>query len=157
NLNRARMNGPSVFPRIQREVLHGQSRPGIGWRPSSPEGQARRSVYVHAKRSLALPLLAAFDAPDTDSSCAARHTTTAPTQALARLKGDSPNARARRSAAALRAGAGKNPADQVRLALRRVTQRAPTAAEVKRGVALLSRLRDRHGLTEEEALPAFCL
>src|SRR5262249_2477761 len=68
NLNRARMNGPSVFPRIQREVLHGQSRPGIGWRPSSPEEQARRSVYVHIKRSLAVPLLAAFDAAGPHSS-----------------------------------------------------------------------------------------
>ena len=46
---------------VPAEVLAGQSRPGNGWGKSSPEEQARRSVYIHIKRSLLVPLLDAFD------------------------------------------------------------------------------------------------
>ena len=47
----------------------------------------RRSVYVHVKRSLLVPILATHDAADTDSSCPVRYTTTVPTQALGLLNG----------------------------------------------------------------------
>jgi mono/diheme cytochrome c family protein len=157
NLNRARMGGPSIFPRIQREVLGGQSRPGIGWRPSSPDDQARRSVYIHIKRSLLVPLLAAFDAADTDSSCPVRFTTTQPTQALALLNGEFLNEQAGVFAADAQQQAGDGPAAQVRLALRRVTQREPSAREIDRGVQLMARLRSKHALAAPEALRRFCL
>jgi hypothetical protein len=156
-LNGARVGGPSVYPAIPREVLEGQSRPGIGWRPSPEEEQARRSVYVHSKRSLSVPLLAAFDAAEPDASCPVRFTTTQATQALGMLNGDFLNDQAKAFAAGLRARAGEAPAAQVRLALRRVTQREPTAAEVERGVGLMARLRDKHGARPEEALRSFCL
>ena len=45
--------GPSVYPPIPREVLAGQSIPGNGWPVSTPAESARRSVYIHVKRSLA--------------------------------------------------------------------------------------------------------
>jgi hypothetical protein len=151
------MGGPSIFPRIQREVLHGQSRPGIGWRPSSADEQARRSVYVHIKRSLLVPLLATFDAADTDASCPVRFTTTQPTQALAMLNGEFLNHQAGVFAAGLRQRIPDDPAAQVRLTLRRVTQRQPSQGEVERGVQLLARLRSQHNLAAEEALRRFCL
>ena len=44
--------GPSIYPPIPREVLAGQSMPGQGWATSPPDEAARRSVYVHVKRSL---------------------------------------------------------------------------------------------------------
>jgi mono/diheme cytochrome c family protein len=157
NLNRARLGGPSMYPTIQREVLEGQSRPGIGWRPSSPEEQARRSIYIHSKRSLSVPLLAAFDAADADSTCPVRFSTTQATQALGMLNGDFLNEQAKVFAADLHAQAGEAPAAQVRLALRRVAQREPSAKEVERGVGLLARLRGKHGLAPGEALREFCL
>ncbi len=157
NLNRGKMGGPSVYPRISAEVLAGQSRPGNGWRPSAPEEQARRSVYVHVKRSLLVPVLAAFDAADTDSTCPVRFTTTQPTQALGMLNGDFANEQAKFFAADLRQKAGEGPDAQVRLALRRVTQREPTAEEVRRGVEFLARMRSKHQLAAEEALRNFCL
>ena len=58
--------GPSVYPPIPREVLAGQSVPGQGWPTSPPDEAARRSVYVHVKRSLLVPILATHDAADTD-------------------------------------------------------------------------------------------
>jgi mono/diheme cytochrome c family protein len=157
NLERARMSGPSIYPTIQREVLAGQSRPGIGWRPSPPAEQARRSIYIHRKRSLTVPLLAAFDTADADSSCPVRFSTTQPTQALAMLNGDFVNDQAAIFAADLRARAGDRPAAQVRLALWRVTQREPSASEVQRGVDLMTRLRNKHAVGPEEALRSFCL
>lgn len=64
-----RLGGPSVYPPIPREVLAGQSRPGEGWPTSKGPERDRRSVYVHVKRSLQLPILATHDQADTDSSC----------------------------------------------------------------------------------------
>jgi mono/diheme cytochrome c family protein len=157
NLNKSKMGGPSIFPRISAEVLAGQSRPGSGWRPSSPDEQARRSVYVHIKRSLTVPILGAFDAADPDASCPVRFTTTQPTQALSMLNGDFLNEQAKVFADDLRKKAGDDPAAQVRLALRRATQRDPSAKEVERGVEFLARLRDKHQLTPEEALRSFCV
>ena len=79
--------GPSVYPPIPREVMAGQSVPGQGWSTSPPAEAARRSVYVHVKRSLLVPIMATHDAADTDFSCPVRYTTTVPTQALGLLNG----------------------------------------------------------------------
>jgi mono/diheme cytochrome c family protein len=70
NLN-PKMGGPSIHPTIPKEVLAGQSNPGTNWDLlCPPDERARRSVYVHIKRSLGVPILTAFDAADTDGSCA---------------------------------------------------------------------------------------
>ncbi len=156
NLNR-KMGGPGVYPKLQREVLYGQSMPGVGWGQSSPEEQARRSVYIHVKRSLSVPLLTVFDAADTDASCPVRFATTQPTQALAMLNGDFANDQAKVFADDVRRLAGDDPAAQVRQTLRRATQREPKASEVVRGVEFMARLREKHGLAAQEALRAFCL
>jgi hypothetical protein len=157
SLNSARMGGPSIYPRIQRDVLYGQSMPGVGWRQSSPEEQARRSIYVHVKRSLTVPILGAFDAADTDASCPVRFTTTVPTQSLALLNSEFLNSQARILADDVRQKAGGEPAAQVRLVLRRATQREPSGSEVERGVAFLAKMRARHGVSAQEALRNFCL
>jgi hypothetical protein len=73
------------------------------------------------------------------------------------LNGEFLNEQATLFAADLRARAGGSPAAQARLALRRVTQREPSAEEVRRGVEFMARLRGKHGLTPAEALRGFCL
>src|SRR4029077_14265558 len=55
-----RMGGASFYPRLPREVLEGQSRPGEGWGKSDDRDQSRRSIYIFAKRSLAVPELELF-------------------------------------------------------------------------------------------------
>jgi mono/diheme cytochrome c family protein len=157
NINLSKMDGPGTYPRISAEVFAGQSRPGSGWGHSSPEEQARRSIYVHVKRSLSVPILAAFDAADTDSSCPVRFATTQPTQALGMLNSEFVNEQAQVFANDLRRKAGDAPAAQVRLALWRVTQRQPSAREVERGVEFMTRLRSKHQLAAAETLPSFCL
>ena len=153
----SKLGGPSIYPRISAEVLAGQSRPGDGWTTSSAREEVRRSVYVHVKRSLIVPILGAFDAADTDASCPVRFATTQPTQALGMLNGELLNDAARNFARDLSRLVGDDPVSDVRLALRRVTQREPTAQEVERGVNFLAQSRKTHHLTAQEALRNFCL
>ncbi|MBX9790460.1 MAG: PSD1 and planctomycete cytochrome C domain-containing protein [Pirellulales bacterium] len=157
SLNRDAMFGPSVYVTIPKEVLAGQSMPGAGWGNSSPAERARRSIYIHAKRSLAVPLLASFDGPDSDASCSARFVTTQPTQALGMLNSSFVNEQAEHFAQYLRDRAGENQEAQLALALRRALQREPTDGEIKRGLNLLATLRDQHALSPEAALKQFCV
>jgi hypothetical protein len=142
-----KMAGPSVYPPISREVLAGQSRPGEGWPTSSPSEAARRSVYVHIKRSLLVPILSQHDQADTDSSCPVRYTTTVPTQALGMLNGDFTNEQATNLAERLEREAPKDLTDQVRLAIRLTTGRNPNSDELQRDVAF----------AQEHGLQCYCL
>jgi hypothetical protein len=151
------MLGPGVYPEIPAEVMAGQSQPGKGWGKSSPEEEARRSVYIHVKRSLLTPILEGFDLAETDRSTPVRFSTTQPTQALAMLNGKFLNEQAERLAQRLRREAGGDPAAQVRLALRLATSRPPTGPEVRRGRALLDEMVSREGLDAQAAMRCFAL
>ena len=155
-LNKA-MFGPGVFPPIPREVMVGQSRPGEGWGKSTPEEAARRSVYVHAKRALRLPILEGFDGAETDKSCPVRFVTVQPTQALGMLNGEFLNAEAAKLADRVRREAGADRGKQVKLALRLVTGREPTIDEVGRGMTLLTALTESEGVPADRAMNYFCL
>ena len=77
-LNRA-MGGPSVHPELPAEL----GVPRGGWPVSSDLRQRhRRSVYIFVKRNLRYPLFSAFDAPDSNETCARRHQSTSAPQAL---------------------------------------------------------------------------
>jgi mono/diheme cytochrome c family protein len=152
-----KMGGPSIYPAIPREVLAGQSRPGAGWKTSPPDEAARRSVYIHVKRSLLVPLLAQFDLADTDSSCPVRFTTTVSTQALGLLNGEFSSEQAAAFARRLVREAPAGLEAQVRRAIRLTTGRVPAAAEVADDVAFVHRLRQTNRLGEEEALRFYCL
>jgi mono/diheme cytochrome c family protein len=155
NLN-LKMFGPGVYPEIPAEVLAGQSMPGAGWGHSSPQEAARRSIYIHAKRSLLYPILESFDAAETDRSSPNRFATTQPTQALAMLNGSFLNSQADILASRLRSGVGNDRRKQVERALRLVTSRDPSAAEVRRGLDLITELEKR-GLKPDDALRSFCV
>src|SRR5262249_40397818 len=123
--------GPGVFPELSREVLASQSMPGNGWGRSTLEEQNRRSIYIHVKRSLIVPILAEFDFCDTDTSCATRFSTTQPTQALNMLNGDFARQQAARFAARLRAECPADVPAQIRRGYRLALGRAPDAALVE--------------------------
>jgi Protein of unknown function (DUF1553) len=156
NLN-LKMGGRSIYPAIVKEVLAGQSRPGQGWGNSTAEEQAGRSIYTHVKRSLIVPELAVFDAPDTDSSCPVRFATTQPTQSLTMLNSKFLNEQAAIFATDVSRLAGDNISEQVRLALSRVAQRAPTDEEVQRGVEFIRRLQNDERMEPDVALQKYCL
>jgi len=152
-----KMYGPSIYPVIPREVLHGQSRPGADWGNSSPQERARRSIYIHIKRSLVVPMIAAFDGPDPDATCPVRFVTTQPTQALGMLNSDYFNEQARVFAGFLRSRVPGDLPGQVRLALSRALQRIPTEEEVQRGVKLTGMLQQHEGVDDSKALDLYCL
>ena len=151
------MYGSGVYPEIPKEVLEGQSMPGRGWGKSSPEEAARRSVYIHVKRSLLYPILESFDLAETDRPTPVRFSTTQPTQALGMLNGQFLNKQAALFAQRLQKEAGGDVAQQVRLALALATQRQPSAAEVQRGVRLIESLQREQSVTTDTALRTFCL
>jgi hypothetical protein len=156
NIN-LKMYGPGVYPPIPKEVLAGQSVPGRGWPTSKPEDAARRSVYVHVKRSLLLPILEAFDLAETDRTTPVRFTSTQPTQALSFLNGEFMQTQAKLFADRLKRDTGNDIAAQVRLGLSLATSRQPTDAEVRRGVTLIETLQREDRISADAALQAFCL
>ena len=152
-----KMAGPSIYPPIPREVLAGQSRPGTGWKVSAPEEASRRSVYIHVKRSLQVPILTQFDQADTDASCPVRFTTTVPTQALGMLNGEFTNEQAKLLAQRLLKDAPDSLEAQIRRAVRLTTGRHPSADEIKADTAFIDRLRATNKLDEQQALRFYCL
>ncbi len=150
-------SGPSVYPPIPKEVLAGQSVPGQGWPTSPADESCRRSVYVHVKRSLQVPILAHHDQADTDSSCAVRYTTTVPTTALGMLNGTFTNDQAAAFAERLRRERPNDLTEQVKRAIRLTTGRVPGEEEVRKDVAFVREMRAKAQLSEAEALTRYCL
>ena len=155
-LNR-KMGGPSIYPKIPAEVLAGQSRPGEGWGTSSPEEEARRSVYIFVKRSLVSPMMASFDGADTDFTCPVRFTTTQPTQALTMMNGTYAREQAENLKQLIEEQDTDSVAAQLAFGLRRVLQRDPTEQEIARGVRMIENLQNQDGMSPDAALHAFCV
>jgi mono/diheme cytochrome c family protein len=153
----SKMFGPSIYPDISDEVKAGQSMPGAGWGKSSREEQARRSIYIHVKRSLITPILADYDFPETDSSCAARFATVQPAQALGMLNGAFLHQQAEAFAARLRREAGDDRPAQIKRALRLVLLREPEEREVDRGLAMIKSFEEKHRLSSDQVLKYYCL
>ena len=165
-----KMGGPGVYPKIAREVLEGQSRPGLGWGKFDDGESCRRSVYVFVKRSLLLPEMELLDFADTTASCEQRPVSTIPTQALTLMNGEFLNEEARHFAARLVREVGTDRRARIDRAFRLALCRAPTADEVISAEKFLDRQEMR--IAEEEdraaatqpprdpsrtALEAFCL
>ena len=80
-----KLGGPSFYPVMAPEVLEGFSRKGNAWTPSPWQERMRRSVYMMTKRHLLLPMMTAFDFPNSEKPCGKRDITTVAPQALALL------------------------------------------------------------------------
>ena len=151
------MYGPSIYPFISRQVMAGQTHPGEDWHTTGTAEDSRRSVYVHFKRSLPVPILQAFDAAEMDRSCPVRFATVQPTQALGMLNGEFLNQEAQKLADRLQKEAGDDPAKQVALAFRLTTARPATAAEVTRCLGMMQSLQKQDGATPPQGRKYFCL
>jgi mono/diheme cytochrome c family protein len=156
-LNADRMYGPSIYTEIPAEVKAGQSQPGSGWGKSSPDDEARRSVYIHVKRSLLDPILESFDMADTDQTCPVRFATTQPTQALGLLNSEFILQQASRFGDMLREKYPDSLNAQVKAALERATQRPATETEVARGIEMMAMLQREQNMSIDQARKYFCL
>jgi hypothetical protein len=153
-LNRA-MYGPGVRPPIPAAALEGHSDPKTVWKPDGEREASRRSVYVHVKRSLMLPMLEALDYCDTARSTGRRLTTTVAPQALILFNGDFVNEQAAHLARRVADEAGPSEKDRLDRAYRLVLCRAPRDDERAMIGESLARHR-KDGLSDEAAWAQVC-
>ena len=124
------MHGPSVYPTIPKDVLKGQSRPGSGWKKHpSLQDERRRTVYVHVKRSLLLPIVEVFDVAETDRTTPVRFASTQPTQALALFNSEFAHGRAKAFADRLKSEIGDDAESRLDRAYRLLFSRGPSTTE----------------------------
>ncbi len=130
-----RVGGPSVFPDLP---------PGVetrgGWtRSASASDRNRRTLYVFVRRNLRYPLLDAFDAPDTNTTCPERNVSVNAPQALMLLNSDLILDQARALAGRLyREASDRNDrASLIRATYRLAFAREPDPDESARGLAFL--------------------
>jgi len=151
------MYGPSIYPPLSREVLATASRPNAAWGKSSAAEAARRSIYVHVKRSLRPPMMVNFDAPDPDTLCAVRMNTTVPTQALGMLNSDFLNAQAKLLAERLQREHPGKLDRQVAAAVQLTTGRKSKPDEIRADLAFIQDLIDQEKFSPVRALQTYCL
>ncbi|MBC23698.1 MAG: hypothetical protein CMJ32_07260 [Phycisphaerae bacterium] len=156
NLNLA-VGGQGVYPPMPEEILQTSSRPDQAWGRATPEQAARRSLYIHQKRSLVHPMMSSFDVADMDNSCPVRFATVQPTQALTMLNGEFTNQQAVIMADRLQEAAPGNLREQVELALELLTQGPPAPEDVDESMELMHDLEQSHGHSPRRALELFCL
>jgi hypothetical protein len=130
----SQMGGPGVFPPLPADLAdfarYGRTG-GLMWEPNEREEDARRrSVYIFQRRSLPLPMMAAFDATAFSESCDRRSSTTTPLQALSMMNGDLVHEESAHLAARIVKEAGDDRAGQVRRAFPLVLNRPPRADEL---------------------------
>ncbi|HZY90999.1 MAG TPA: DUF1553 domain-containing protein, partial [Gemmataceae bacterium] len=130
--------------------------------PTTPDRRqhSRRSLYLFNKRNVRLPLLEAFDQPDTLTSCPVRPVSTFAPQALILLNGPFLQGQAKALAARLAREAGPAAADRVGRAYRLALGRPPRPAELRLALDFLAGqaelLRDRPD-AGRASLADFCL
>ena len=120
-------SGPGVFPHVSEEVLSTGST--HKWGNSSEEEGRRRTVYVFQRRSLALPIVEAFDGPDMANTCPRRATTTIAPQALALFNGEFSRGEAGYFAVRVARDAGDDVTKQIARAYEIALLRHPTISQ----------------------------
>ena len=107
-----KMGGPGVIAPLEKEVkdlIFTEAEVVDLWPVDrDPTEHARRSLYLFRKRNVRYPLFDAFDAPDTQSACPRRATSTHALQALTLLNSDLAAGRARALAARVLREAGEH-------------------------------------------------
>jgi hypothetical protein len=147
-----RLGGKPIRVPIDREVYdliftEGE-RDGL-WPVTPGENeQHRRSLYLLNKRTVRLPLMMAFDQPDTMTSCPARPVSTHALQALSLFNSDFMRGESNRFAARLERECERDRGCEIRRAYKLALARTPRPSEMKMG---------RDFLAGEGNLADFCL
>jgi hypothetical protein len=134
-----KMGGVGVIPKLSGEEILAARMPYLWPANPDPAEHTRRSIYLQMKRSMTLPVLQIFDAPDTASSCPRREISTVAPQALALLNSEFTTAQAERFAARIRKQAGDDLEAEVEAGWRLAFGRSPEAAERQTALDYLRR------------------
>jgi hypothetical protein len=118
----------------------------------------RRSIYLFAKRNVRLPVLEAFDQPDTLTSCPVRPVSTYAPQALILLNGPLMQEQSKAFAARVLRGASGDETQRVQRAYQLAIGRTPTEDERRVALEFLAAqtqlIRARLRARERVELPA---
>jgi hypothetical protein len=135
-LNRS-IGGPGVHPYIDPSLWAGSS--GRTWpgKPIDDESTFRRSLYIFQKRTIQVPMMELFDAPNGIGSCSRRNRSTIATQALILMNNAFVLDQARRFAARLKREAGPSLEAQVRLAFELALSRPAAEKEIAESVRFI--------------------
>ena len=148
---------PFIRPKMPEAVLATSSKPKEVW-PATKGPEANcRSVYIHVKRSIQLPMLSAFDAPQRDISCPTRFATTVPTQTLTMLNSGFVNQRAAIFATELEKQYPAQASQQLNHGFQLATGRAATEEELTELRKLQQDLISEYKLTPSTSLARICL
>ncbi len=134
-----RMGGPSFKAPISDEALEGLSMKSGAYEASPPEESRRRSIYMFAKRSLAVPMMTVFDSCDTTAPTGRRDVSTVAPQALTLLNNEWVHAESRAMAERVIASAS-SVHDRVVSAWRIAVVRDPTPTEKQASIDYVSSL-----------------
>ena len=142
-----RMGGVGVIPPLTDEEILAARMPYL-W-PANPDASehSRRTIYLQVKRSMAVPMLQIFDAPDTGTSCSRRESSTVAPQALAMMNSQFVLDQSDAFASRLRREIGKDLPRLVDGGWRIALGRSPSALEHETSLAFLKR----------NSLSRFCL
>ena len=124
-----KMGGPSAIVPIDPALMTLMYKPSQ-WKVTPDEQEHyRRSVYLLAKRNFHVPMMEVFDAPDLQTSCPRRESSTDAPQALELMNGSFSNQMAQFFAQRLTEEAGTNKVRAVELAYRLAAGRGPNPKE----------------------------
>jgi mono/diheme cytochrome c family protein len=80
-LNR-KVGGPSFKPPLPPDLAQLSYASGLKWNAAGADERYRRGLYIHFQRTVPYPMLMAFDAPESNTSCTRRERSNSPLQAL---------------------------------------------------------------------------
>lgn len=79
------IGGPGIRPRLPADIAALGYANSVQWKESPGAGKYRRGLYIVLQRTVPYPMLATFDAPDSNTTCTRRETSNTPLQALTLL------------------------------------------------------------------------
>ena len=148
------MGGPSFKAPINEEALEGLSKKGEAYKASTAEESRRRSIYMFSKRSLAVPMMVAFDSCDTTAPTGKRDVSTVAPQALTLLNNEWVHGESQAMAARVLASSSDRE-QRVLAAWRMVLSREPTDREKVASMDFVSRWESKAGSDTDSELLAF--
>lgn len=145
--------GPGVIPPLSQEAIKNVKR----W-PVTPDRAAhnRRSVYLFVERNFRIPMLEAFDQPDTMTACPKRVQSVHALQSLALMNNEWTVAQAAALAGRIEASACDSDRERISRAYRLVTARSPAPEEIQIAETFLREGRAA-GLSAVDAMSDLCL
>jgi hypothetical protein len=153
-----KMYGPGVKVPIPAELIITRTEGKDNYPKNIKEGPDvwRRGVYIFQKRTVPVPMTAAFDGPDLSCTVGRREQTTVAPQALMLMNDPFVRSCSAQFAAEIQKSAPTAQSEWIDAAFEKALGRAPTAAESQKAAAFLERQTQLRNGDRATALTDFC-